>query len=89
MGWIPSGWSGSGRRSPTRPAVPGHPQAPPAGFAPAGPAGRFLLHKALFVHHDEPADERVHTEAVLVTCMRHWSVLAPLHRWLTDNVQVP
>jgi hypothetical protein len=43
----------------------------------------------LFVHHDEPADERVHTEAVLVTCMRHWSVLAPLHRWLTDNVQVP
>jgi len=60
---------------------------PPAGFATGGPAGRFLLHKALFVHHDEPADERIQTDAVLATCMRHWSALAPLHRWLTDNVQ--
>jgi uncharacterized protein (TIGR02453 family) len=60
---------------------------PPAGFADGGPAGRFLVHKALFVHRDEPADERVHTAAVLATCMRHWSALAPLHRWLTDNVQ--
>jgi uncharacterized protein (TIGR02453 family) len=60
---------------------------PPAGFDGDGPAGRFLLHKALFVHHDEPADERVHTGAVLAACGRHWSALAPLHRWLTDNVQ--
>jgi uncharacterized protein (TIGR02453 family) len=60
---------------------------PPPGSADGGPAGRFLLHKALFVHHDEPADEWVHDDAVLVTCMRHWSALAPLHRWLTDNVQ--
>jgi uncharacterized protein (TIGR02453 family) len=60
---------------------------PPAGFASGGPAGRFLLHKALFVYHDEPADERVQTEAVLAICMRHWRALAPLHRWLTDNVQ--
>jgi uncharacterized protein (TIGR02453 family) len=60
---------------------------PPAGFDSGGPAGRFLLHKALFVHHDEPADERVHTGAVLATCRRHWRALAPLHRWLTDNVQ--
>ena len=62
---------------------------PPAGFADSGPAGRFLLHKALFVHCEEPADERVHADAVLTTCMRHWSALAPLHRWLTDNVQAP
>jgi uncharacterized protein (TIGR02453 family) len=62
---------------------------PPAGFADGGPAGRFLLHKALFVHHDEPADHRIQTDAVLATCMRHWSALAPLHRWLTDNVQAP
>ena len=60
---------------------------PPAGVASDGPAGRFLLHKALFVHRDEPADERVHTDAVLASCLRHWSALAPLHRWLTDNVQ--
>jgi uncharacterized protein (TIGR02453 family) len=60
---------------------------PPAGFDSAGPAGRFLLHKALFVHADEPADERVQTDAVLTTCLRHWRALAPLHRWLTDNVQ--
>ena len=62
---------------------------PPPGFADGGPARRFLFHKALFVHHDEPADERVHGDAVLATCMRHWSALAPLHRWLTDNVQAP
>jgi uncharacterized protein (TIGR02453 family) len=60
---------------------------PPAGFDSDGPAGRFLLHKALFAYHDEPADERVHTDAILATCMWHWSALAPLHRWLTDNVQ--
>jgi uncharacterized protein (TIGR02453 family) len=60
---------------------------PPAGVASDGPAGRFLLHKALFVHHDEPIDERVHTDAVLAGCLRHWGALAPLHRWLTDNVQ--
>ena len=60
---------------------------PPTGFADDGPAGRFLLHKALFVHHDEPTDERVHTDAVLATCMWHWRALAQLHRWLTDNVQ--
>jgi len=60
---------------------------PPAGFERAGPAARFLLHKALFVHRDEPADERIQTDAVLATCLRHWTALAPLHRWLTDNVQ--
>jgi uncharacterized protein (TIGR02453 family) len=60
---------------------------PPPGFADGGSAGRFLLHKALFVHHDEPADQRIHGDLVLVTCMRHWSALAPLHRWLTDNLQ--
>ena len=60
---------------------------PPAGLADNGPAGQFLLHEELFVHRDEPADERVHSDAVLATCLRHWSALAPLHRWLTDNVQ--
>ncbi|HZC99928.1 MAG TPA: DUF2461 domain-containing protein [Actinomycetes bacterium] len=60
---------------------------PPAGFASGGPAGRFLLHKALFVHHDEPIDQRVHSDAILEGCGRHWRALAPLHRWLTDNVQ--
>jgi uncharacterized protein (TIGR02453 family) len=60
---------------------------PPAGLAVGGPAGRFLLHKALFVHRDEPADERVHSGAVLATCVRHWGAMVSLHRWLTDNVQ--
>jgi uncharacterized protein (TIGR02453 family) len=60
---------------------------PPPGFPADGPAGRFLLHKALFVHHDEPADDRVNTPAVLEACGQVWRDLAPLHRWLTDNVQ--
>jgi hypothetical protein len=50
-------------------------------------AGRFLLHKGLFVHHDESADKRIQTEEFLATCMRYWSTLALLHRWLTDNVK--
>jgi hypothetical protein len=54
---------------------------------PAGPRWALPLHKGLFVHHDEPADKRIQTEEVLATCMRHWSALALLHRWLTDNVQ--
>jgi uncharacterized protein (TIGR02453 family) len=60
---------------------------PPAGFADGGPAGRFLLHKALFVQYDEPADARVQTSAAPTMCMRHWRALAPLHRWLVDHVQ--
>jgi uncharacterized protein (TIGR02453 family) len=59
----------------------------PAGFAGGGPAGRFMLHKALFIHHDEPADERIQTDEILATCMRHWSASAPLHQWLTHHVQ--
>jgi hypothetical protein len=34
---------------------------PPPGVAERRPAGRFLRHKAVFVHRDEPADDRVHT----------------------------
>jgi uncharacterized protein (TIGR02453 family) len=60
---------------------------PPAGVPGGGPAGRFLLHKALFVHRDEPVDQRIHTRAILTACERHWRALAPLHRWLTANVQ--
>jgi hypothetical protein len=57
--------------------------------SPACPAGRFLLHKGLFVHHDEPADKRIQTEESLATCMRHWSTLALLHRWLPTTSRPP
>jgi YCII-related domain len=53
---------------------------------PAGPAERFLLHKGLFVLHDEPADKRIQTEEFLATCMRHWSTLALLHRRRPDRL---
>jgi Conserved hypothetical protein (DUF2461) len=59
---------------------------PPPGFPSGGPAERFLLHKALFVHRDEPADDRVHTGEILEVCARHWRALAPLHRCVTDTV---
>ena len=61
---------------------------PPAGFPADGPAGPFLLHKALFVHHDEPVDDRVHSTAILANCARHWQAMGPLHHWLIDRVQV-
>jgi hypothetical protein len=35
----------------------------------------------------KPPTSASQTDAVLAICMRHWSALAPLHRWLTDNVQ--
>jgi hypothetical protein len=62
-------------------------QAAPPGVAGDGPAGRFLLHKALFVHHDQPIDHRVHSDAIVEGCGQHWRALAPLHRWLTDKVE--
>jgi uncharacterized protein (TIGR02453 family) len=60
---------------------------PAAGVSGGGPAGRFLLHKALFVHHDQPIDHCVHSDAIVEGCGQHWRALAPLHRWLTDKVQ--
>ena len=55
-------------------------EAPPA-------AALFLLHRALFVHTDAPAAVATTDGAMLETCVGHWRTLAPLHRWLIDNVQ--
>ncbi len=54
-----------------------------------GPAARFLRHRALFVHHDEPADLALDAGRLLPTLDRHWRLLAPLHRWLVTHVQQP
>jgi uncharacterized protein (TIGR02453 family) len=63
----------------------------PTGWAaePDGPAARFLRHRALFVHVDEPADLALDAERLLPTLDRHWTALAPLHRWLVTHVQRP
>jgi uncharacterized protein (TIGR02453 family) len=58
----------------------GYEEAPPA-------AARWLRHAALFVHHDLPAAEALDGPGLLAGCRNHWSALAPLHRWLVDNVQ--
>jgi uncharacterized protein (TIGR02453 family) len=55
-----------------------------AGYTLSGevsPASRFL-----YVHVDEPAEEATRS-TLLETCGRHWKRLAPLHRWLVEQVQ--
>jgi uncharacterized protein (TIGR02453 family) len=55
-----------------------------AGYTLSGdvsPASRFL-----YVHVDEPAAEATRS-TLLETCVRHWKRLAPLHRWLVEQVQ--
>ena len=49
-------------------------------------ASRFLLFNALYVHCEEPAGMAT-SPKLLATCVKHWKKLAPLHRWLVDNVQ--
>jgi uncharacterized protein (TIGR02453 family) len=60
----------------------------PHGHEAASPAAaRLLRHRALFVHHDLPIEEALDGPRLLASCRRHWSALAPLHRWLVDNLQ--
>ena len=47
----------------------------------------LLLYNALYGHCDEPADDALFGEEILHRCVRHWSALAPLHRWLIEHVQ--
>lgn len=54
-----------------------------------GAVARFLRHSALFVHVDEPAALALDAERLLPTLDRHWTALAPLHRWLVTHVQRP
>jgi uncharacterized protein (TIGR02453 family) len=54
-----------------------------------GTVARFLRHSALFVHVDEPAALALDAERLLPTLDRHWTALAPLHRWLVTHVQRP
>jgi uncharacterized protein (TIGR02453 family) len=59
----------------------------PTSYPAEGPAARFLRHGALFVHDEEPADLALDPGRLMPTLSRHWSALAPLHRWLVTHVQ--
>jgi uncharacterized protein (TIGR02453 family) len=61
----------------------------PRGVDPDGPAARFGRYGALYVHVDGPGGLARDGATLLNTCRRHWRALAPLHRWLVDNVQQP
>ncbi len=63
-----------------------HYKRPPRGFSADGRAAELLLFNALFVHTDEPV-ELATTPDYLPRCIEHWRRLAPLHRWLIENVQ--
>ena len=59
----------------------------PRGYPAEGPAARFLRHSAMFVHHDESPELALDHERLLPTLTRHWTALAPLHRWLLAHLQ--
>lgn len=59
----------------------------PPGYKVRESAARYLRFGGLFVHVDEPVDERLGDGRILQTCLEHWERLAPLHRWLIAHVQ--
>jgi uncharacterized protein (TIGR02453 family) len=59
----------------------------PAGYDVRDEARRFLRFGALFVHIDEPLDERLLDGRILDVCVAHWRQLAPMHHWLVRHVQ--
>lgn len=61
----------------------------PRGYPAEGPEARLLRHAALFVHHDEPPELALDRERLIPTLTRHWTTLAPLHRWLVTHLQQP
>lgn len=63
-----------------------HYKRPPRGFEATGRAADLLLFNGLSAFAHEPAALAT-TPDLLPRCVEHWRTMAPLHRWLIDNVQ--
>jgi uncharacterized protein (TIGR02453 family) len=59
----------------------------PKGFSDDGPAGRFILFAGLHTYTEHDPSILTDGAAVTKACRATWSKLAPIHRWLIDNVQ--
>ncbi|MFN0029991.1 MAG: DUF2461 domain-containing protein [Acidimicrobiales bacterium] len=59
----------------------------PTGMDERAPGGAFARHGALFVHVECDAEVALDGDALQAACTTHWQALAPLHRWLIDQVQ--
>lgn len=64
-----------------------HYRRDPRGFEVEEAVKPFLRYKALYVHHNEPAQIASEPGVILQKATYHWHALALLHRWLTDRVQ--
>jgi uncharacterized protein (TIGR02453 family) len=58
----------------------------PRGFDVPAAAERFLRHRALYVHHDEPPSLATDGAKLVPTLVSHWTELAPLYRWLVARL---
>lgn len=59
----------------------------PRGFAaPDEFTGRMLRHNSLWIGEEEPAPKVLGSKRFVAWALTRWSKMAPLHRWLVDNV---
>jgi len=59
---------------------------PPAGFAGQGAARELVLHGALWVDVERRSPSELRSHAFAGYCAREWKKMAPLHRWLMEEV---
>ena len=60
----------------------------PRGFEPISPKrDKLLRHAALWSGRDEPLPKALYSKAFVGFCVDRWKKLAPLHRWLVDELQ--
>lgn len=52
-----------------------------------GPVAQLLLHKALFVDVTAKSPIELRSDDFVGFCIDHWKKMAPIHRWLVDNLQ--
>jgi uncharacterized protein (TIGR02453 family) len=58
----------------------------PRGFDKELPQRDLLLHDALYAVHTEPVPKDLYTAGFVDYAVARWKLMAPLHRWLVDNV---
>ena len=59
---------------------------PPPGFDGQGAAREFVLHGALWVDVERRPPSELRSNAFAAYCTREWKKMAPLHRWLMQEV---
>ncbi len=58
----------------------------PRGYAPDHPRAELLKNNALWVGHELPMGEFVHSAELLDVCMTHYAAMEPVQRWVVEFI---